>query len=104
MSGGTVCAHRRAARDDSPAMRSEEHTSELQSQSNLVCRLLLEKKNRGEMSSACSFASRRRPLYFYRGDWILLSEGFTDCFLASESAVATVVVRIPARCVRLACE
>src|SRR2546427_6511326 len=26
------------------ALRSEEHTSELQSQSNLVCRLLLEKK------------------------------------------------------------
>src|SRR2546430_11674756 len=29
----------------STLMRSEEHTSELQSQSNLVCRLLLEKKN-----------------------------------------------------------
>src|SRR2546430_1879033 len=28
--------------------RSEEHTSELQSQSNLVCRLLLEKKKRSE--------------------------------------------------------
>src|SRR2546430_4355331 len=28
----------------SPPKRSEEHTSELQSQSNLVCRLLLEKK------------------------------------------------------------
>src|SRR2546430_7426834 len=28
--------------------RSEEHTSELQSQSNLVCRLLLEKKNTRE--------------------------------------------------------
>src|SRR2546430_12707232 len=27
-----------------PNIRSEEHTSELQSQSNLVCRLLLEKK------------------------------------------------------------
>src|SRR2546430_7272241 len=27
-----------------PGVRSEEHTSELQSQSNLVCRLLLEKK------------------------------------------------------------
>src|SRR2546430_13120168 len=27
-----------------PCQRSEEHTSELQSQSNLVCRLLLEKK------------------------------------------------------------
>src|SRR2546430_10929626 len=29
----------------SERFRSEEHTSELQSQSNLVCRLLLEKKN-----------------------------------------------------------
>src|SRR2546430_10223940 len=29
-----------------PQLRSEEHTSELQSQSNLVCRLLLEKKKR----------------------------------------------------------
>src|SRR2546427_6553832 len=34
-----------AGRDLAPvAARSEEHTSELQSQSNLVCRLLLEKK------------------------------------------------------------
>src|SRR2546427_4769156 len=34
-------------------MRSEEHTSELQSQSNLVCRLLLEKKkNENEEMSA----------------------------------------------------
>src|SRR2546427_3367526 len=29
-----------------PVRRSEEHTSELQSQSNLVCRLLLEKKKK----------------------------------------------------------
>src|SRR2546427_6861929 len=29
-----------------PRKRSEEHTSELQSQSNLVCRLLLEKKKK----------------------------------------------------------
>src|SRR5688572_31174323 len=29
-----------------PTHRSEEHTSELQSQSNLVCRLLLEKKKK----------------------------------------------------------
>src|SRR2546427_4262042 len=34
--------------------RSEEHTSELQSQSNLVCRLLLEKKN-SLFSSAPSY-------------------------------------------------
>src|SRR2546430_8473679 len=32
--------------------RSEEHTSELQSQSNLVCRLLLEKKKGGERKEA----------------------------------------------------
>src|SRR2546430_10723337 len=31
---------------EKPQIRSEEHTSELQSQSNLVCRLLLEKKKK----------------------------------------------------------
>src|SRR2546427_4223140 len=48
-------AHPRRADDRSRALgavpprswsRSEEHTSELQSQSNLVCRLLLEKKKK----------------------------------------------------------
>src|SRR5260221_5865627 len=44
-------------------MRSEEHTSELQSHSDLVCRLLLEKKkNRADdrlaLCCACSRASR----------------------------------------------
>src|SRR2546428_5932093 len=34
----------RLARHDHAAARSEEHTSELQSRSDLVCRLLLEKK------------------------------------------------------------
>src|SRR5260370_15303532 len=33
-----------APHHDRPAVRSEEHTSELQSHLNLVCRLLLEKK------------------------------------------------------------
>src|SRR5438270_3325918 len=33
-----------------PFNRSEEHTSELQSQSNLVCRLLLEKKKKNNKS------------------------------------------------------
>src|SRR2546430_3413201 len=32
--------------------RSEEHTSELQSQSNLVCRLLLEKKKKDHVADA----------------------------------------------------
>src|SRR5256885_10408856 len=38
-------AHRRARREDVHG-RSEEHTSELQSPCNLVCRLLLEKKKK----------------------------------------------------------
>src|SRR5688572_31874322 len=37
--------------------RSEEHTSELQSQSNLVCRLLLEKKNT-QQQNLCSFIQK----------------------------------------------
>src|SRR2546427_9181281 len=38
-------------RTDQQDVRSEEHTSELQSQSNLVCRLLLEKKKKKEQLS-----------------------------------------------------
>src|SRR5688572_31276181 len=34
-----------------PPERSEEHTSELQSQSNLVCRLLLEKKKKNHTNA-----------------------------------------------------
>src|SRR2546430_7514841 len=37
--------------------RSEEHTSELQSQSNLVCRLLLEKKNKLDLESHLGVAA-----------------------------------------------
>src|SRR5688572_31839898 len=42
--GGSYTAGYVATDDADPTERSEEHTSELQSQSNLVCRLLLEKK------------------------------------------------------------
>src|SRR5438046_6869192 len=41
--------------------RSEEHTSELQSLTNLVCRLLLEKKKVGHLVSKCPW---RNPSYF----------------------------------------
>src|SRR2546430_8221042 len=40
----------RAGRRREERDRSEEHTSELQSQSNLVCRLLLEKKKNKKIS------------------------------------------------------
>src|SRR2546430_13078001 len=48
------------------APRSEEHTSELQSQSNLVCRLLLEKKKSSQAPPArllcCVILLRASPL------------------------------------------
>src|SRR2546427_9604030 len=46
--GGGYGAGGRAARDRQ--RRSEEHTSELQSQSNLVCRLLLVKKKEASIN------------------------------------------------------
>src|SRR2546430_11658803 len=47
----------RVRRDHADPERSEEHTSELQSQSNLVCRLLLEKKKRYSPSTT------KRPMH-----------------------------------------
>src|SRR2546427_9115496 len=42
-------AARAVGRFPARRLRSEEHTSELQSQSNLVCRLLLEKKKKDRL-------------------------------------------------------
>src|SRR2546430_5968602 len=44
------------------ALRSEEHTSELQPQSNLVCRLLLEKKKKPKPHSAHSIVTDLRRI------------------------------------------
>src|SRR2546427_3461809 len=53
--GSRRCARRAGARgehtDEILRERSEEHTSELQSQSNLVCRLLLEKKKKKKVAT-----------------------------------------------------
>src|SRR5256885_8569157 len=51
----SASARRRVAGDKRSCARSEEHTSELQSPCNLVCRLLLEKKKQGRQ------ATPRRP-------------------------------------------
>src|SRR2546422_5331313 len=42
-------------------LRSEEHTSELQSRLHLVCRLLLEKKNNSNPCSFITSVSKNRP-------------------------------------------
>src|SRR5256885_9595758 len=49
VAGGSVASHPGLA---SAFTRSEEHTSELQSPCNLVCRLLLEKKKKEQYRSA----------------------------------------------------
>src|SRR2546430_10615017 len=49
------CKHRSEPFCGWQRARSEEHTSELQSQSNLVCRLLLEKKKK----------KKRKPAHVY---------------------------------------
>src|SRR2546430_12322952 len=43
--------------------RSEEHTSELQSQSNLVCRLLLEKKKKNKTIHIATRAQRVQSVW-----------------------------------------
>src|SRR5437870_7402773 len=52
-----------AGRAGQSRLRSEEHTSELQSRGHLVCRLLLEKKNsRLRRSSSCPSAKSPTPI------------------------------------------
>src|SRR5437868_11339919 len=48
--------------------RSEEHTSELQSRFDLVCRLLLEKKKKVKWRSARRSRERRRAWVYEKGD------------------------------------
>src|SRR2546430_4701808 len=70
------------------ATRSEEHTSELQSQSNLVCRLLLEKKKHKERETV-SYKIPRKNISFHLNNGLIslsLVPAFLRCFLASPSA------------------
>src|SRR2546427_1248018 len=53
-----------SAHDPASSSRSEEHTSELQSQSNLVCRLLLEKKKKNQYSN--NYNEERQWMYALR--------------------------------------
>src|SRR2546421_3351035 len=46
--------------DNFPILRSEEHTSELQSRSDLVCRLLLEKK---KLYGVNTFQLQHQPMF-----------------------------------------
>src|SRR5690242_21536141 len=56
---GRAPAARRTSASPAHRSRSEEHTSELQSHVNLVCRLLLEKKKKNQI---------KNDLYYYIND------------------------------------
>src|SRR2546430_10257127 len=52
--------------------RSEEHTSELQSQSNLVCRLLLEKKKTNHLSTSLPIRKFLMPVASFQEVYLQL--------------------------------
>src|SRR5256886_7481282 len=70
--------------------RSEEHTSELQSQSNLVCRLLLEKK---KCSTACCTEASSSKLTGSPTGCAPTGHGLSAC----GGRQPTVVTQIPSR-------
>src|SRR2546430_7975308 len=53
------------ARGTTLRFRSEEHTSELQSQSNLVCRLLLEKKKKKTYITSSTQSRSTHKIYIH---------------------------------------
>src|SRR2546430_5819605 len=70
-------------------LRSEEHTSELQSQSNLVCRLLLEKKKKGS-PSYCTPIVEHIPFE-------VESFSVADSSVATPTLLKTMSLRVPLR-------
>src|SRR5256885_7389985 len=84
------------ARNTSPGsrecqIRSEEHTSELQSPCNLVCRLLLEKKkkDRSCIANLCCYAFIvvRHKLQMFRRQLIRNRTGFVQADDENNSAI-----------------
>src|SRR5258706_8748192 len=59
------------------ADRSEEHTSELQSLTNLVCRLLLEKKKK-ILNSSTSMGQEGYSIPTHNLSWMCVQEAFRD--------------------------
>src|SRR2546426_1855466 len=57
----TAACARYGKKPNCPTVRSEEHTSELQSPCNLVCRLLLEKKKKNKTPETTETRARAGP-------------------------------------------
>src|SRR5256885_9128713 len=70
-------AHLSQARRGGAERRSEEHTSELQSPCNLVCRLLLEKKKKNSFMYHAAFTLSPRAPYLHRPAYVSLVHDHT---------------------------
>src|SRR2546430_7503533 len=70
-----VIAAGNRARQSRKRFRSEEHTSELQSQSNLVCRLLLEKKKKKKSQNSDESTGDK---------YVCLEDGIISCVRHTE--------------------
>src|ERR1039457_5839322 len=70
--------------------RSEEHTSELQSPCNLVCRLLLEKK---KQSNTCDITTSRRCCSFRAACLAVMCASGSDAFVSRLVAVVLFLLR-----------
>src|SRR5690349_23854271 len=60
-----ICSMREATSAGSGPVRSEEHTSELQSRRDLVCRLLLEKKKKNKTYTIPQIASHTKARHVH---------------------------------------
>src|ERR1039457_436682 len=67
--------------------RSEEHTSELQSPCNLVCRLLLEKKKKNPDQAGAGLKCTRRGSGGAAARWRTVQHAVRVCRLCSRSCV-----------------
>src|SRR2546430_12752260 len=75
-SASTICGKR----GRTAINRSEEHTSELQSQSNLVCRLLLEKKKNKHKQITCNL-----KFYFLIAQYLIFIDVlYTHCHIVRD--------------------
>src|SRR5205085_5793042 len=57
-------------------LRSEEHTSELQSQSNLVCRLLLEKKKKKKQKKLTTHKNKKKKKQTKKHHYLIYNTQF----------------------------
>src|SRR5208337_4995291 len=88
----------------SQGLRSEEHTSELQSPMYLVCRLLLEKKKAWTLKGASSLASRKLRKFYdtCRGMFVFNDTATTEIYTLSLHDALPIFPRSYAKDLRLA--